>query len=138
MKDNYMARVAEMFGLKLGEEFEVKYNDGLFKFDEHYVMHTDKYGVWRMDNDALGEILSGDCEIIKKPWKPKCGERYFYISIRDEHIYIYENEWEDTSTDYELYHTGNFFRTEEEARKNREAYREFVESLTPNMSWRID
>lgn len=45
MDKSYTARVAEMFGVKLEEEFEVENCDGLFKFNEHYLMHTDKYGV---------------------------------------------------------------------------------------------
>lgn len=130
-----MSEVAKLLGVELNEEFDVNCcgvqsyhltEEGLFDSDE------------KSNSLMLMFLLAGGEEIIKKPWKPKYGERYFYISIRDEHSYIYENEWEDTSTDYELYHTGNFFRTEKEARKNIEAYKEFNKSLTPNMSWRVD
>lgn len=123
-----------MLGVSLNESFQVDGCINPYTLTEDGLIDC----CGELDNKMLALLLVGKAKVVEKPWKPKYGDRYFYISIRDEHLYIYENEWEDTSTDYELYHTGNFFRTEEEARKNREAYEEFNKSLTPNMSWRVD
>ena len=132
---SYMSEVAKLLGLELNEEFDVKYsNCNPYKFTDEGLVNCNGEDF----PSALPFLLTGKFEIIKKPWKPDYGDTYYYISVRDGYPYVYENEWSDNSADYELYHTGNFFRTEQEAMKNREAYKEFNKSLTPNMSWRID
>jgi hypothetical protein len=46
------------------------------------------------------------------PWKPKCGERYFFVSTTNEiGTYYCGNE----HIDREHFDCGNFFRTQEEA-----------------------
>lgn len=132
-----MTRVAEMFGVELEEVFEVKDCDGLFRFNEHYLMHTDKYGVWQIDNDALGGILSGNHEIIKKPWKPSTGDSYYYIeaTLDCNHIDVWQEIWKNTTVDMERYAVGNFFETREEASNSVNAYCNYLNNVVTDLSW---
>ena len=85
-------------------------------------------------------LLAGNEKIIKKPWKPKYGEKYFFInkSRNDTEYSVEVLPWWGESVDYALYSIGNIFKTKEEALKRVSAYKEFVKLATPNMSWRED
>jgi len=72
----------EVFGLELGEEFDIKGNHyNPYKFTER--------GLFDRDGDFRGflltELLTGEVTIIKRPkapaepWKPKEGEYYWYV-----------------------------------------------------------
>lgn len=51
----------------------------------------------------------------KKPWKPKKGEEYFFLSFYEGKICVDCRICFDDDTDDALYRQHNFFRTEEEA-----------------------
>lgn len=136
---NHMSEVAKMLGVELGEEFDVR------KFDIRSASNS-PYKL--ADNgmvDCEGKVcdvlfrgvIAGRCEIIKKPWKPKYGELFCYIHTDSQGEYLIAHSyWRNDTQDKGLYALGNFFKTEEEALDNLKSYKEFVESLTPNMSWR--
>lgn len=74
---NLIPEIAEMLGLKLGEEFKIDTSgDDIFKITES--------GVWMrksIDKEEWLEkpfefvmLCNGDAEIIRLPWKPKKGE----------------------------------------------------------------
>ena len=129
-----MSKVAKMLDLQLEEEFEVENFDGLFKFTEHYLMHADKQGVWRFDDDeALGEILNGDCEIIKKPWKPTEKEKYFTINY--DGTILSKRFCSHCSEDLQNLRMGNFFKPYNEAIENIDKYIQYLHQ-EPDMSWR--
>ncbi len=134
MNNNYMNEIAEMLGVSLNESFQVDGCINSYTLTEDGLIDC----CGELDNQMLALLLADKVGVVNKPWKPKYGDRYFYISIRDEHPYIYENEWEDTSTDYELYHMGNFFKSKKEALKNTNAYKEFIMSSTPHKNWRVE
>lgn len=130
---NYMEQVAKILGVELNEEFEVDDHDRLFKFTEQYLMHSDKYGVWQIDTDALGEILSGDYKIIKKPWKPHDSDKFFYITISGD---IVEKEYvKIIPYDCTLIRMGNCFKTKEEAESHKEKWLKYFWQ-EPDVSWR--
>lgn len=80
---NKMKEVAKMLGLDIDEEFDIMMrenepsNYNPFKIRERGLV--DKDGL--LANDYLNNLLIGNFEIIKKAWKPKKFEEYFYINI---------------------------------------------------------
>lgn len=116
MTKNLMADVAKMLGVELEEEFtvpnkvatlKISAKDGLmckFKDNEN----------WEYCALYLQELLMGDMEIVKLPWKPKFGKTYYHPMIREP--YIREEVWYDTTFDYALYLLGMCYKTKEEAK----------------------
>lgn len=66
-----MIEVAEMLGVKLGEEFKIKDCNKTFKISkdgmEWCYELPDDCSIWISANDILSGILIGDNEIVKKP-----------------------------------------------------------------------
>lgn len=136
MNKNYMADVAKFLGVELNEEyFKVAGNEHPYRLTDKGLRNFDN---GRIENDMLVRLLTGDAVIVKKPWEPKDGEKYFFISIQNDKFSIGELTWNGDSYDYELYHMGNFFKTKKEALKNTSAYKEFIKSGTPHKNWRVE
>jgi hypothetical protein len=71
MAENKMAEVAKLFGKKLGEEFKIKYGDGLafeaavkFTKNNFRVKHFPLQNYWSWDNELLADLLTGQVVII--------------------------------------------------------------------------
>ena len=122
---NYMEQVAHMLGVELDEEFYLEaVTDGcyvtygevktVFKLSNAGILRNDKHtliGWIDVTHNYLPELFTGRYTIVKKPWKPKRGEMYCYVSSLKEivHTYFYENQ-----NNVMRYQLGNCFRTEEE------------------------
>ena len=48
-------------------------------------------------------------------WKPKEQETYYYVGISGD---VIEDKWDETTTDYAFFITGNCFKTKEKATKH--------------------
>lgn len=124
---NYMEQVAHMLGVELDEEFYLEdVTDGgyyitydndktVFKLSNSGMLRRDKHVVsgWMEStyHHLLG-LLTGRYTIVKKPWKPSHGLRYYYVRLDktlDYTIFNSECYW-----DVLAYTLGNCFRTEEE------------------------
>ena len=115
MAKNLMADVAKMLGVELEEEFtvpnkvatlKISANNGLmckFKDNEN----------WEYCALYLQELLMGDMEIVKLPWKPKKDENYYYPNISLKKTS--RDVWFDTTFDYAIYNLGVCYKTKEEA-----------------------
>lgn len=74
-----MEQVATLLGVELGEKFRISGYRSIYYFDEK--------GLWREDidkavrSDELNGLLNGTYEIIKLPWAPKVGEKYYYCTL---------------------------------------------------------
>lgn len=130
-----MENVADILGVQLNEEyFKVVGNEHPYRLTDKGLRNFDN---GRIENDILVRLLMGDAVIVKKPWIPTVGELFCYIHTDSQGEYfIAHSYWRNDTQDKGLYALGNFFKTEEEALDNLKSYKEFVESLTPNMSWR--
>ncbi|MBQ0035545.1 MAG: hypothetical protein KBT35_01360 [Firmicutes bacterium] len=109
---NYIKQVAEMLGVEVGEEFKIS------DTDETLTFHFDEHGL-KSNRDVeqpylLSSILNGRREIVKIPFKPKCGEEY-WTCLFIKGGYIALETWCDCSVDYCHWKLGNCFRTREEA-----------------------
>ena len=121
--DNRMAEIAKMFGVELGESFKI--TDDTHDDCQRYHRFTESAGIeisddgieWKtVDTVILKFLLMGDARIVKLPWKPREGEKYYVprISVlpEDRHYYYY---WGNSCFDIECYKMGIVCKTKEEA-----------------------
>lgn len=120
MAKNLIPQIAHMLGVELGEEFKIKGYDGLiYKLTDAGLELTTVDGQktkW-FDHGALNSLLKGKFEIVKLPWKPKEGEKYWgfwYSSLNDAWIVLLYT-WGNNPADFAFYKAGWVYRTKEEA-----------------------
>ena len=114
---NHMPEVAKMLGVELDEEFEiVGYKNRNFKITECGIKKLEG-GEWVSGVFIFEGLLTGECTIKHKPWKPQYNEEYWFVGLNG-HIYsdaFYKNRLYGIN----LYKIGNCYRTEAEAKANR-------------------
>lgn len=117
---NYYKKIAEMLGVELGEEFKLKPSclekpwNSLYRFSTDGLENKYSDGAWvKCEKGAIDQILIGQTEVIKIPWKPKKGEAYWHYSKGWEQAVF--RKWEGTLDDLCTWKCGSCFRTEEEA-----------------------
>lgn len=123
--NNYMQKIADMLGVELGEVFYIKQGEHNIKFilskdGLHQVVCIDgKETCGILSHRIFGKILTGEAEIIKRPWKPIANEGYYrvYKFNGDETIYVENAYWYGIENSNNLFDwkVGNCFRTKEEA-----------------------
>lgn len=135
---NRMSEVARMLGVELEEEFLLKEDE----FGTTYKLTTDglferiaKSNVFYPVADITG-LITGRLTIVKKPWVPKPGEEYYYISVYGDIIRAFKARFNNAETNLLNRVMGNFFKTLDEAIANKERYEKFLKSKEPDMSWR--
>ena len=124
MRKNYMAEVAKLLGVELGESFKITSDTegdyrNYYRFTESNCLEMSDDGVeWKMTTAAalLKYILMGDIRIVKLPWKPQEDEKYYipYININPVHMYD-EYYWNNDNIDIGYYRMGLVCKTPEEA-----------------------
>ena len=111
--NNKMKELAMIFGLELGEEFNIKYNNGAYvEFTPHRFTEE---GLIDKDGDGthiLSRLLQGDYTIEKLPFRPKEGQLYYTFGFTLNVIAIH---WAECKYDMERKLLGIVFRTEQEA-----------------------
>lgn len=120
MAKNLIPEIARMLGVEIGEEFKVdRYEyDGLTcKFAENMLMsRSDLKGAeWGITYVILSELLAGDAEIVKIPWKPKKGDAYYTFEIFRDKWVVRSLWWTGAPCNYALLDKDWVFRTKEEA-----------------------
>lgn len=116
---NYYKKIAEMLGVELGEEFRLKENKTKNILIPIYKITQEEglmYSVNRNEFDrsvSLMSIINGSYSIVKLPWKPKQGEKYWWYSLAWKQAI--ETKWVSSYSDLLEWKIGNYFRTEEEA-----------------------
>lgn len=131
---NYMADVARLLGVEIGEEFEIEYPSpcavktiAVFSEDEFKIVHTDAVILqpyWKYAE--LHGLLNGTLAIKRKPWKPENDELFFVISFNGNIMIKY---WDEDSTLHRTYYKlGNCYRYKEEAEENRDKWISFYAS----------
>lgn len=124
MAKNLIPKIAKLLGVEIGEEFKVdRYEyDGLTcKFAENMLMsRSDLKGAeWGITYVILSELLAGDAEIVKIPWKPKKGDAYFtfvlMVVLMGDKWVVRSSRWGGLPNEYALLDKGWVYRTEAEA-----------------------
>ena len=137
MEQKILTVLREEIGVDIGEEFDV-YENGekqwTCKFDEVGFSHEidDEFresGFWKQIVCKFHSY-----QFKKKPFIPKCGEEYFFLTIDDDDnenilLNVAINTWIGVETDYGRLALGNVFRTEKEALKSRNEMLERLEKL---------
>jgi hypothetical protein len=128
---NLIPMIAKELGVEVGEEFNAKHvnigkiltnskeEPAIFKFgnDGLYAKCSDGSGDFFLI--GMGNFLKGDYEIVKLPFEPKEGERYWYVYWGTEYIKVTDIPFEDDDMHYHHKYCGNCFRTEAEAEKHK-------------------
>lgn len=115
MAKNYMADVAKVLGVELGEKFKVAERGCRYET----VYYFDRNGAWDEDGQVADAIipalLIGSYEIVKLPWKPKYGDKYYTYYTNGEEWLIWDSTWSGDVSDYARLKSGIVFRTSQEA-----------------------
>lgn len=121
MAKNYMADVAKMLGVELGEEFEVVIPDEKEHQPVRYQFNCNQFGCWETQGglsgfyvhwDLLLMILCGQAYIKKLPWQPKKGDEYYYPGEGFNNIC--RALWGNTVFGFAYKEAGLIFKTYEE------------------------
>lgn len=118
---NYIPRIAEMLGVRIGEKFKIK-SDGI---TSDYVYRITECSAeccvfdecWCESIAVLGALLSGKYEIVKLPFEPKEGEPYWVATWdpNENTLTTCKAPWHNRADCWADKYCGNVFRTESEA-----------------------
>ena len=111
MAKNYMADVAKMLGVELGEEFKIDGSNLTYKFFENGLYFRCIEG-WLPAKYQFLDLIKGELEIVRLPWQPKNGDRYYFPG--DGFTITSRAIWCDLTLEYALKEAGMIFRTAEE------------------------
>lgn len=75
MSKNLIPEICKMLGVEIGEKFKIK-GDGHTYSIKLDGLHSDQYAM-EDDYATLLDLLCGEAEIVKMPWKPKEEEHYY-------------------------------------------------------------
>ena len=125
MRKNYMAEVAKLLGVELGESFKITSDtqgdypgdyQNYYRFTENNCFETSFDGVkWETATVIiLRVILMGGARIIKLPWRPSRDDVYYMPSVTSTGKYI-KLFWTGSRNDEGSYQQGLVLRTKKEA-----------------------
>lgn len=115
MAKNLIPEIARMLGVEICEEFKIEGNARTYFFDLDG-LHSGDHVAKDEDNATLCDILCGNSEIIKLPWKPKKGELYYSFGFRNCPKWgVSQQNWGNHPCDYALLDKGWIYRTRAEA-----------------------
>ena len=120
MNKSYIPEVAKILGVEIGEEFDILVNEmemlthGPYKIIDNAIVDY----VGCKTKNLLYGLLTGEYTLKKRPWKPKNGDKYWFVSANGR---VYDTAL-CTSNAYELgmINIGNCFPTEETAKAKKE------------------
>lgn len=126
MSKNLITEIAKLLGVELGEEFKVKGDDEstyIFTDDGLKVTYDGGIGIAEISSDAaFVALVMGKDEIVKLPWKPREGERYYTFNVNRldfdnrNALCVTDADWDNLPADVALLRTGWVYRTEKEAK----------------------
>ena len=111
MAKNYMADVARMLGVELGEEFKIDGSNLIYKFLENGLYFRCIEG-WLPAIYQFLDLIKGELEIVKLPWQPKDGEYYYFPAV--DFQYSCPAAWHNCPIDFALKEAGMVFKTKAE------------------------
>lgn len=121
MAKNLIPEIAKLLGVELGEEFKVKGDDELtYIFTDDGLKVTFAGGIeiaqTSINSDFVALVMGKD-EIIKIPWKPKKGGKYwtFNVFFESGKWFTASFVWGDEVFDNAVFKVGWVYRTREEA-----------------------
>lgn len=122
MAKNLIPNIAQMLGVEIGEEFKVKGDDEttyIFTDDGLKLTYDGGVGIVEISSDvAFAALVNGKDEIVKLPWNPKEGEKYwgFWYSPLNDAWLVLLYTWGNNPADFAFHKAGWVFHTKEEAK----------------------
>lgn len=114
MAKNYMADVAKMLGVELGEEFKLTGYSGTFMLTNKGIMWLAPDKRRSREVFALEGLLIGRRELVRLPWQPKKGDEYYYPGEGFNNIC--RALWGNTVFGFAYKEAGLIFKTYEECK----------------------
>lgn len=114
MSKNHMKEVAAMLGVELGEEFEV---EGIkYVFNEYGLNYASIVKPYPLPY-VLQDLIAGDKEIVRRPWRPKIGQPYWTVTVSRDGIKDVApvSQYDGDEFDFNNILMGNCFPTHEAA-----------------------
>ncbi len=119
MAKNLIPEIAQMLGVEIGEEFEIKGREYIFHFVDNGLV------AYRTDGSELPHenclthflwLINGEEEIVKLPWKPTEGESFYTFTAAYGEWSVSLDVWAEEPCNYALLDKGWIYRTEKEAK----------------------
>lgn len=114
MAKNLIPEICKMLGVELGEEFKIDGDNRTYWFDLDG-LHSCEHVAEDEDDAMLHDLLCGEVEIVKLPWKPKKGDVYFTFTLMGDKWGTHSYWWGGFPDEYALLDKGWIYRTEKEA-----------------------
>ena len=115
---NCIPQIAKALGVELWEDFKIENYESTFCFsNSNLLMRYAKGGEDESPTEALNKIIHGVLKIIKLPWLPEQGDKYWSVAQSGE---IYTDIWDGSTCCYIYYQFGNCFKTKEDAEQHRQ------------------
>lgn len=116
MAKNLIPEIAKMLGVEIVEEFKVEGDNRTYWFDLDG-LHSGEYVAEDEDDAMLHDLLCGEVEIIKIPWKPKQDETFYTFGIHatENKWVVVSVKWWDNVKNLALYKIGWVYRSQAEA-----------------------
>lgn len=114
---NYIGKVAEMLGVEIGEEFKIEFDNGMLSINNYMLLDEGMFcsdGL-SMSASCFGYLIKGEYKIVKLPFKPKNGDKYYTYYTNKEEWLIWDSTWSGDVSDYARLKSGIVFRTSQEA-----------------------
>lgn len=129
---NLIPKICELLGVEIWEKFRIKDESGVdedfHRFTDCRLEYYDQAMCEWQESMRILELIEGRAEVVKKPFEPKFGEKYWLVRFADDFEPTPDDlSWNGDTIDYLNKYCGNCFRTEKEA----EAHKyEIYEKLT--------
>ncbi|WP_277248116.1 hypothetical protein [Phascolarctobacterium succinatutens] len=116
MSKNILPEIAKMLDVELGEEFKIEGDNRTYWFDLDG-LHSGEYVAEDEDDAMLHDLLCGEVEIVKLPWKPKQDETFYTFGIHatETKWVVVSVKWWDNVKNLALYKIGWIYRSQAEA-----------------------
>lgn len=114
---NHIGKVAEMLGVEIGEEFKIEFDNGMLSIDNYMLLDEGMFcsdGL-SMSASCFWYLIKGEYKIVKLPFKPKNGNKYYTYYTNGEEWLIWDKTWSGDVSDYARLKSGIVFRTSQEA-----------------------
>lgn len=112
MAKNYMQDVAQMLGVEFEEEFHLNDSNVFYKIANKGLYYKFNTTWYPSSNDLFVKLIMGEVEIIKLPWQPKEGDRYYFPAT--DFQCSCPDAWDNHPIDFALKEAGMAFKTKEE------------------------
>lgn len=115
MGKNLIPSIAKELGVEIGEVFGIKNSDYKYQFTDTCLVCCPYLDSQQEMPNTLGMLVCGKREIVKIPFEPKNGDKYYTYSLLSKDLRITSATWQSDVYDYARKKLGWIFRNQKEA-----------------------